>query len=112
MKTKRRRAVAQNASPEVDAAARAAARPLAPELFGAGVLLVATRIYASAVLPRGAEDAYITFRYAAHWAHGFGPVYNAGERVWGFSSPLWTLLLTLAAALRLGVGRILLQPAP
>lgn len=39
------------------------------------------------------DDAFITFRYARNLAAGLGLVFNAGERVEGFSSPLWTILL-------------------
>jgi len=52
-------------------------------------LLLATRIYQAFAIPNGAEDAYITFRYAMNWAHGVGPVYNLGEHVLGCTSPLW-----------------------
>ena len=34
------------------------------------------------------DDSFITFRYAANVLAGHGPVFNAGERVEGFSSPL------------------------
>src|SRR5262245_5619697 len=49
------------------------------------------------------DDAYITFRYARHLAegYGFGAWNRTGERVEGYSSLLWTLLL--AGAARLGV---------
>ena len=47
------------------------------------------------------EDAYITYRYAEHFAAGLGLVYNVGERVEGCSSIGWTLLLAVFA--RLGV---------
>lgn len=40
------------------------------------------------------DDAYITFRHVANLHAGFGPVFNPGERVQGFSHPLWFLLLT------------------
>ena len=65
-----------------------------------GLLLVlglglAARLWFLWAVPFCAEDAYITFRYAEHWAQGLGPVYNAGERAWGFTSPLWTALLAL-----------------
>lgn len=45
------------------------------------------------------DDAYITFRYARHLAegHGLGAWNHAGERVEGYSSLLWTLLLGIAA---------------
>lgn len=45
------------------------------------------------VVSSPADDAYITFRYAEHLASGEGFVYNAGERVLGTTTPLFTLLL-------------------
>src|SRR5262245_65164511 len=39
------------------------------------------------------------YRYASNAAAGHGLVYNVGERVEGFSSVLWTLILTLGARL-------------
>jgi len=39
------------------------------------------------------DDAFITFRYVANCRAGYGPVFNVGERVQGFSHPLWFLLL-------------------
>jgi arabinofuranosyltransferase len=46
-----------------------------------------------------ADDAYIGFRYATRLAAGEGLTFNPGERVEGFSDPLWMLLL--AGGLRL-----------
>ncbi len=60
-------------------------------------LCLASRMYFILTLPYCAEDAYITFRYAHHWADGLGPSFNVGERAWGFTSPLWTTMLALAA---------------
>jgi hypothetical protein len=45
------------------------------------------------------DDAWIFYRYASNWAAGLGPVFNAGERVEGYSSLLWTALLALGARL-------------
>jgi hypothetical protein len=45
------------------------------------------------------DDAYVSLRYARNLAHGLGLVYNAGERVEGYTNFLWTLLLGAAAAL-------------
>jgi arabinofuranosyltransferase len=45
------------------------------------------------------DDAWIFYRYASNWAAGFGPVFNPGERVEGYSSLLWTTLLALGARL-------------
>lgn len=74
----------------------ASSRPNAHELLALVlVVALAARLYFVWAIPYCAEDAYITFRYAEHWAHGWGPVYNAGERAWGFTSPLWTTLLAL-----------------
>ena len=50
------------------------------------------------------DDAYIVFRYADHLARGEGLVWNAGERVEGYSSFLYTLLL--AGTRRLGLDPI------
>lgn len=45
------------------------------------------------------DDALITARYARNVLSGLGPVYNAGERVEGFSSPLHLLLTVGVVAL-------------
>lgn len=42
------------------------------------------------------DDGYIFLRVVDMLASGHGPVFNAGERVEAFSSPLWLALLTLA----------------
>src|SRR3989442_2788870 len=47
------------------------------------------------------DDAYISCRYAHNLATGRGLVFNAGERVEGYTNFLWTV--TLAALSRLGV---------
>jgi arabinofuranosyltransferase len=44
------------------------------------------------------DDAYIFYRVARNLAGGFGPVFNPGERVEAFSSPLFTFLLAPFAA--------------
>ena len=51
-----------------------------------------------------ADDAFITFRYAEHWAAGHGVVFQPGERVEGYSNFLFLALLSAAA--RLGVSPI------
>ena len=45
------------------------------------------------------DDAFIVFRYADHLIAGLGPVFNPGERVEGFTSPSWLLLLAAGRAL-------------
>lgn len=39
------------------------------------------------------EDAFIFGRYVDNFVNGYGLVFNIGERVQGFTSPLYTLLL-------------------
>jgi arabinofuranosyltransferase len=63
------------------------------------LLLLATRALAWYWLPHASEDAYITFRYARNLATSHQLVFNPGERVMGFTSPLWTLWSTLGYAL-------------
>ncbi len=43
------------------------------------------------------DDALITFRYVRHWVSGDGLVFNAGERIEGFSNFLFVVLLSPAA---------------
>jgi len=43
------------------------------------------------------DDATISMRYADNLAGGHGLVFNLGERVQGFTNPLWTLLLAIGA---------------
>jgi hypothetical protein len=49
------------------------------------------------------DDAMITMRYADNLVQGHGLVWNPGERVEGFSSPLWVFVL---AGFRACFGRI------
>ncbi len=44
------------------------------------------------------DDAYVSYRYARNLARGAGLVYNAGERVEGYSNFLWTVLHAPIAA--------------
>ncbi|MBI5056264.1 MAG: hypothetical protein HZB61_06605 [Nitrospirae bacterium] len=43
------------------------------------------------------DDSYIFYRYAENWANGYGPVFNIGEYVEGYSSLLWTVILALGS---------------
>ncbi len=45
------------------------------------------------------EDAFIFFKYIDNLVHGNGLVFNIGERVEGFTAPLWVFLLSLLRAL-------------
>lgn len=50
------------------------------------------------------DDAFISMRYAENWAEGRGLVFNAGERVEGYTNFLWTALL--AAGIRAGLDPV------
>ena len=52
-----------------------------------------------------ADDAFIYLRVVDNLRHGFGPVFNNGERVEAYTSPIWLALLTSSSAL-------LTPPAP
>ncbi len=41
------------------------------------------------------DDSYITFRYSANLGSGYGAVFNKGERVEGYSSLLWVIIMAL-----------------
>ncbi len=70
-------------------------RIFVPALLGA-IFLMTVLFYLTAWL---AEDAYIDFRVVANILSGFGPVWNAGERVQAFTSPLWVGIVSLLAYL-------------
>ena len=47
------------------------------------------------------DDAMISLRYAQHLARGDGPVFNVGERVEGFTNPLWMAWMAVGFVLGL-----------
>jgi hypothetical protein len=46
-----------------------------------------------------ADDAFISFRYVRNWVEGSGLVFNAGQRVEGYTNFLWVVLLSPFEAL-------------
>ena len=78
---------------------RATAAPSTAATWAVIALFVAARVFMLLAQPWASEDAYITFRYAWHLAHGNGLVFNPGEWVMGFTSPLWTLWCALGITL-------------
>jgi hypothetical protein len=64
--------------------------------------LLALVLFAALALPfveYRTDDTFIFLRYAANLAHGAGLSFNPGEPVYGFTSILWVLILTVPAAL-------------
>ncbi|WP_044985403.1 hypothetical protein [Sorangium cellulosum] len=68
-----------------------------------GLVLPAIVLVANMVRVRSftIDDAYISYRYARNFARGLGLVYNAGERIEGYTNFLWTVLL--AAFIKVGL---------
>ncbi|HRC84188.1 MAG TPA: hypothetical protein PK413_01110 [Thermoanaerobaculia bacterium] len=58
-------------------------------------LAVSLRLLQWARLDLVMDDSFIYFRYARNLARGFGPVFNPGERVEGYTSFLWIALLAV-----------------
>lgn len=54
------------------------------------------------------DDAMISMRYAYNLAHGNGLVWNVGERVQGFTNPLWVFYMALLHLLPLQPAQIAL----
>lgn len=73
-----------------------ARRPVAAGLLALTLLAFVVVLVRTAWL---SDDAYITARVADLFVHGDGPNFNVGERVQGFTHPLWMLLLTGVYAL-------------
>ena len=65
---------------------------LATFVLGAAIMTLHAALYFHSTV----DDAFITFRFARNWAEGLGPVYQAGERVEGYTSFAWMALLALA----------------
>lgn len=71
--------------------------------------LLVLLVHSLFIQPWMLDDAFIFCRYAENWAGGHGPVYNPGERVEGYTSFLWLVLLTMGH--RLGADTVLLAKA-
>jgi hypothetical protein len=91
-------AIAVLSERERDVTVLARLRPHASTIaIAACVLLAVGHAWALAWL---SDDAFISFRYARNLVEGHGLVFNPGERVEGYTNPLWTVFLALG--LRLG----------
>ena len=53
------------------------------------------------------DDGMISMRYAWNLVHGNGLVWNAGERVEGYTNPLWTMVMAVCIALFSKSGAVL-----
>ena len=75
--------------------------------LGSGVLFIAALtwviVWAFFWWQYTVDDSYITYQYSRNIAAGNGSVFNAGERVEGFSCPFWVALLASSQALYIDI---------
>ncbi len=86
----------------------AAGRPLPRDshlVIGLALPLVLLAVCMWRVRAYTVDDAYISFRYARNLANGLGLVFNAGERIEGYTNFLFTCLLALAIKVGLDPDR-------
>ncbi len=83
---------------------------LEDDWFFLKLFLLLLGIYMFALRSWATEDAYITLRYVDNFLKGLGPVYNANERVEGFSHPLWFAILTVFKSMGLNSQANLILP--
>ncbi|MEZ4218060.1 MAG: hypothetical protein R3E88_16360 [Myxococcota bacterium] len=67
-------------------------------VLAVAALVAACGAAAWAADPVAYDDAYISYRYADNAVRGLGVVFNPGERVEGYSNPLWVALSAAAIA--------------
>ena len=94
-----RRGDSPAAAPSPAGGARARAMPRLTTALA--LAAIAIGVVHAARLAWTSDDAYISFRYARNLDQGLGLVYNAGERVEGYSNFLWTLWCALGLELGL-----------
>ena len=68
-------------------------------ILAIAIPLLISLLWAKHFWPHLSDDGAIFFRYAENLAAGNCPVWNVGEPVEGFSSPLWLLLLSMGVLL-------------
>ncbi|MGD8488411.1 MAG: hypothetical protein PVJ26_00720 [Anaerolineae bacterium] len=73
--------------------------------FGLTVLAVLILTFHGLALQSLPDDAFISFRYAYNLTRGEGPVFNPGQPVEGYTTPLWVFLLGALGALGLPISQ-------
>src|SRR5262245_39728004 len=79
-------------------------RPLVLASLACAVGSLALLVHAWRYWPFLSDDALISLRYVQNWVRGSGLVWNAGERVEGYSNLLW--IVGIAGLHRLGIDPI------
>ncbi len=72
--------------------------------LASALTLLAIALVYRLILTDVADDAYISFRYAANLVHGNGLVFNPGEYVEGYTNFLWVMTSALAIGLGFDPG--------
>ena len=72
-------------------------------VFSVLLILVVLIYHNYSIRPWMLDDAFISFRYAENFAAGHGLVFNPGERVEGYTTFLWVLILAAGKAIGLKV---------
>jgi len=67
------------------------------------ISIIIIAIHNIAIYPWMLDDSFISFRYAENFSLGQGLVYNFGEKVEGYTSFLWVLLLALGKTIGFGI---------
>lgn len=73
-------------------------KPVATRYDFASAALLLILVYAFVVNAWVVDDAYITFRVIDNLLHGYGLVWNVGERVQAYTHPLWLFVVALFAS--------------
>ena len=73
-------------------------RILQIELFGL-LAIIGLMIYHAVRFEFVQDDSFITFRYVKNFIDGHGLVFNIGERVEGYTTFLWTIMLAIPGKL-------------
>jgi hypothetical protein len=74
-------------------------RPPRPWFWLATLAALAFATWRAVAVRWTTDDAFISFRYAQNLLDGLGLVFNAGERVEGYSNFLWTVWSAVGLAL-------------
>ena len=75
------------------------ASSLTPTRWQSILLYLSLLLFLALIVRRAwlSDDAYITFRTIDNFLHGYGLVWNVGERVQAYTHPLWLFLLTVTS---------------
>jgi hypothetical protein len=79
----------------VTAAVTTSARAARAWFVGCAIAAVVAGVILAGLRSWMCDDAFITFRYADNLVRGHGLVFNAGERVEGYTNFSWTLWTAL-----------------